>query len=85
MPEPVGIKGLCAGPNGSRLQVVKHRGPLPVTNATLYAYVAESTDRLADFHEAEKRPAFFPDEYGVIIESGEGEPSEEVKQRITRE
>jgi tetratricopeptide (TPR) repeat protein len=64
--------------------VVLVRGP-SADGIPIYAYVAVRSDRLVDLHEAEKRPAFFPDEYGVIIESGEGEPSEEVKQRMTRE
>lgn len=50
-----------------------------------YAYVAIRMDRLADYQEAQKRESFFPDDYGVVIEAGEGEPSEEVKQRMTRE
>jgi hypothetical protein len=34
---------------------------------------------------ADKLGTFFPEDYGVVIETGEGEPSEEVKQKMTQE
>ena len=64
--------------------VVIVRGTTP-DGEGIYAYVAVRTDKLDAFMEAQKHPPFFPDEYGIVIESGEGEPSVEVKQRMTRE
>lgn len=51
----------------------------------IYAYVAIKADKLEDFMEAQKKGVFYPGEFGVIIESGAGEPSEEVKRRMTSE
>jgi hypothetical protein len=51
----------------------------------IYAYVAIRADKLEDFMEAQKNGVFYPEEYGVIIESGAGEPSDEVKKKMTSE
>lgn len=51
----------------------------------MYAYVAVRADKLESFMEAQKSGTFFPEDYGMILESGEGEPSAEVKQRMTQE
>jgi hypothetical protein len=51
----------------------------------IYAYVAIRADKLEAFMEAQKQGTFYPEDYGIIIESGEGEPSEEVKQKMTQE
>lgn len=51
----------------------------------LYAYVAVRADKLESFMEAQKSGTFFPEDYGMILESGEGEPSDEVKARMTQE
>lgn len=51
----------------------------------IFAYVAIRLDKLEDFTEAQKTDTYYPEDYGVVIETGEGEPSEEVKQRMTRE
>ena len=53
--------------------------------AKLYAYVAVRADKLESFMEAQKSGTFFPEDYGMILESGEGEPSDEVKTRMTQE
>ena len=60
------------------------RGESPEGGA-VYAYVAVRADRLNEFVEAQKQEPFYPDEYGVIIESGVGEPSEEVRTRMERD
>jgi hypothetical protein len=60
------------------------RGENPDTKK-IYAYVAIRADKLEAFMEAQKQGTFFPEDYGIIIESGEGEPSDEVKQKMTKE
>ncbi|MDX2113693.1 MAG: hypothetical protein SFW63_08195 [Alphaproteobacteria bacterium] len=51
----------------------------------IYAYVAIRADKLEAFMEAQKQGTFYPEDYGIIVESGEGEPSDEVKQKMTKE
>ncbi len=53
--------------------------------APIYAYLAVRADRLQDFIRAQNSGAFSPEDYGVIIESGEGEPAVEVRQRMERD
>ncbi|MCI5049586.1 MAG: hypothetical protein MRY32_04565 [Rickettsiales bacterium] len=48
----------------------------------IYAYVAVRADKLEEFMEAQKTGTFYPEDYGVIVESGVGEPTDEVKQRM---
>ena len=51
----------------------------------MFAYVAVRADKLEAFREAQKTGTFFPEEIGMILEAGEGEPSDEVKARMTKE
>ena len=51
----------------------------------IYAYVAVRADVLEAFMEAQKNENFYPEDYGVIVESGAGEPSDEVKARMERD
>ena len=51
----------------------------------IYAYVAVRADRLEEFMEAQNSGLFYPEDYGVIIESGEGEPDAEVRKRMEEE
>ena len=51
----------------------------------MYAYVAVRADKLEAFMEAQKSGTFFPEDYGMILESGENEPNDEVKTRMTQE
>lgn len=51
----------------------------------MYAYVAVRADKLQPFMDAQKTGTFFPEDYGMILESGEGEPSDDVKKRMTEE
>ena len=51
----------------------------------IYAYLAIRADKLESFMEAQKSGTFFPEDYGIIIEAGEGEPSDEVKLKMTQE
>lgn len=60
------------------------RGENP-DGAKIYAYVAIRADKLEAFMEAQSSGTFYPEDYGIIIESGEGEPSDEVKARMTQE
>jgi len=51
----------------------------------IYAYVAIRADKLESFMEAQKQGTFYPEDYGIIVESGEGEPNDEVKEKMTLE
>ena len=51
----------------------------------IFAYVAIRADKLEAFMEAQKQGTFYPEDYGIIIESGEGEPSDEIKAKMTKE
>lgn len=51
----------------------------------IFAYMAVRADKLESFIAAQKSGTFYPEDYGIIIESGTGEPSEEVKEKMTRE
>lgn len=51
----------------------------------IYAYVAVRADRLEEFMEAQRKGLFYPEDYGVVLASGDGEPAPEVRERMTRE
>ena len=51
----------------------------------MFAYMAVRADKLEAFIEAQKSGTFYPEDYGIVIESGMGEPDEEVKQKMTKE
>ncbi len=51
----------------------------------IFAYMGVRADKLESFIEAQKNGTFYPEDYGIVIESGVGEPSEEVKQKMTKE
>lgn len=51
----------------------------------IYAYVAVRADKLEDFMAAQQSGIFYPEEYGIIVESGSGEPTDEVKKRMETE
>ena len=51
----------------------------------IYAYVAVRADNLESFMEAQKSGMFYPEDYGVIVEAGEGEPSAEVREKMENE
>lgn len=60
------------------------RGETP-DKKKIYAYVAIRADKLESFMEAQKQGTFYPEDYGIVVESGEGEPSAEVKKKMTDE
>jgi len=60
------------------------RGENP-DGTSIYAYVAVRADKLEDFMEAQTSGVFYPEDYGVIIEAGEGEPSPEVRKKMEDE
>lgn len=60
------------------------RGENPDGGA-IYAYVAVRADKLEAFMEAQQSGVFYPEDYGVIIESGEGEPTEEIRKKMEEE
>lgn len=51
----------------------------------IFAYIAVRADKLEEFMEAQKNGTFYPEDYGIVIESGEGEPSEEIRKKMTEE
>ena len=51
----------------------------------IFAYMGVRADKLESFIEAQKSGTFYPEDYGIVIESGIGEPSEEIKQKMTKE
>lgn len=51
----------------------------------IYAYVAVKADRLNDFMKAQQAGMFDPEEYGVVVEAGEGEPPADVQKRMEDE
>lgn len=51
----------------------------------IFAYLAIRADKLESFMEAQKQGTFFPEDYGIVLESGEGEPSDDVKHKMTQE
>ena len=53
--------------------------------APIFAYVGVRADKLKEFMEAQQSGMFYPEEHGVIIESGHGEPSAEVREKMERD
>lgn len=53
--------------------------------APIFAYVAVRADKLEAFMKAQEEGMFYPDEFGMIIEAGEGDPSAEVRKRMEDE
>lgn len=51
----------------------------------IYAYVGVRADKLEAFMEAQKSGMFYPEDHGVIIESGMGEPADEVRAKMEKE
>lgn len=51
----------------------------------IYAYVAIRADKLESFMEAQKQGLFYPEDFGIVIESGEGEPTAAIKKKMTDE
>ncbi len=53
--------------------------------APIYAYVGVRADKLQAFMEAQNSGMFYPEEHGVIIEAGKGEPDADVRAKMERE
>lgn len=51
----------------------------------IYAYVGVRADKLKSFMEAQTQGTFYPEEHGIVIESGEGLPTPEVRERMERD
>jgi len=60
------------------------RGQNP-DGSPIFAYVAVRADKLTDFMEAQKSGMFYPEDYGVIVEAGDGEPSPEIRKKMEEE
>lgn len=50
-----------------------------------YAYVAVRGDKVAALRKAMLQPTFMLDDYGIILESGMGEPTVAVMERMERD
>lgn len=77
-------EGASGGLADKTVCILLVRGENPDGGA-IFAYVAVRADRLQEFMEAQKSGVFYPEDYGVIIESGEGEPSEEIRNKMESE
>jgi hypothetical protein len=75
------IKKIIAEKN---ICVLLVRGQNP-DGASIFAYVGIRADKLGDFMEAQKAGTFYPEDFGVIIEKGEGDPSAEVRKKMEDE
>lgn len=64
--------------------IVLVRGESP-EGEPIFAYVAVRADRLMEFMAAQQSGVFYPEDFGVVIEAGEGEPSAEVRARMRDE
>lgn len=51
----------------------------------IYAYVGVRADKLQEFMKAQQSGLFYPEQHGVVIESGVGEPSAEVRLRMEQD
>lgn len=51
----------------------------------IYAYVAVHADRLEEFMAAQTSGTFYPEDFGAIIEAGEGDPTQQVRERMEKE
>ena len=51
----------------------------------IYAYIAIRADKLESFMEAQKQGTFYPEDYGIVLETGEGEPSDDIRAKMTQE
>ena len=60
------------------------RGEAP-GGTPIYAYVGVKADRLSDFMKAQLSGTFYPEEYGAVLASGEGEPTAEVRRQMEEE
>lgn len=60
------------------------RGESPDGNR-IFAYVAVRADRLEEFMEAQRKGLFYPEDYGVVLASGEGDPAPEIREKMTKE
>ncbi len=56
-----------------------------VEGESVYAYVAVRADMIEEFMLAQQRPDFHPEDYGVVIESGVGDPSPEVRAKMEQD
>ena len=60
------------------------RGEAP-DGTPIYAYVGVRADKLEEFMKAQELGTFYPEEFGVVIEAGEGEPTLEVRTRMEQD
>ncbi len=60
------------------------RGESP-EGTPIFAYVGVRADKLKEFMAAQENGTFYPEEYGIIIESGEGDPAPEIMEKMERD
>ncbi|NDF13519.1 MAG: hypothetical protein EB060_11995 [Proteobacteria bacterium] len=56
-----------------------------VNSKSLYVYLAITADRLEAFMLAKNEGPFFPEDFGIVLASGEGEPTVEAMAHMTNE
>jgi hypothetical protein len=74
-------KAQSALPDDATVCVVLVRGESP-EGAPIYAYVALMQHHLPAFMKAQANGTFYPKDFGVVVESGEGEPPEDVRRNM---
>jgi len=57
------------------------RGENP-DGSPIFAYVGVRADKLTDFMKAQESGMLYPEDFGSIIEAGEGEPSEAIRRKM---
>jgi len=60
------------------------RGEAP-NGDPIFAYVGVRADKLEEFMEAQKSGMFYPEDFGVIVESGQGDPQPDVRKKMETE
>jgi hypothetical protein len=79
--DTVAAKAQSPLPDDATVCVLLVRGESP-EGAPIYAYVALMQHRMAAFLEAQANGTLYPQEFGVVIESGEGEPPEDLRRHM---
>jgi hypothetical protein len=53
--------------------------------ASIFAYVAVQAANVEDFMKAQESGTFYPEDYGVVLATGKGEPTEELIRKIEQD
>ena len=72
------------GDEADTVCVLLVRGENPAGTQT-FAYIAVRADKLPELMKAPKSGMFYPEDFGIILASGEGKPSEEIRRMMQTE